>query len=1346
VSPRYIDYVEAHGTATPLGDPIEVEALTQAFSRGTSDRNFCGIGSLKTNVGHMTVAAGVGGLIKVALSLHHEQLVPSLYFEKPNPKISFQNTPFSVVSEGRPWSRGDKPRLAGVSAFGVGGTNAHLVMEEAPVVEQSGSSIGPQLLVLTAKTQGALERAAEQLARHFENGYSSPLADAAFTLAVGRASFQERRFAVSATCEDAAKRLRMPRSEFVAGRAAAVPPEVVFLFPGQSAQYVGMGRNLYAGGGLFKLIVDQCAELFLPFLGCDLRERLFSKSISDDEAREILKRTEFTQPAIFTIEYALARQLVEWGIRPSALIGHSIGEFPAACLAGVFSIEQVVRLVALRGRFMQTMPPGAMLSVRDSAANVLAYLPKDLDLAADNAPEVCVVSGDFQAISGFAQALNERGILAKMLETSHAFHSRSMGDAAKLLGEEVRKLNLSPPRIPIVSTATGTWLTDAEAIDPSYWAKQILSPVRFAPAISAISESTNRVLLEVGPRKTLATLALMRPPDATSLKVYSCLADKADDDTEWFTLLNTIGRLWTEGIAVDFEAFYRGERRLRVALPGYSFERERHWLDLPNTNSNERTKPHVTQVNSMTAEATSAQNSRRDKLIEQLKQLFEQTSGSDFSGASPSSHFMELGIDSLLVTQIALRVKQTFKIPVTFRQLMEELPNFTALATYLEEKMPQEPQQPMREAPPAGLNAVSAPGQFTPALGGQVAASYPMPSFVTSTVSTPNIVNPSALGLTQQLLQLQMAQLSLLQQQMSMVVQSSESVANVGVPQPPVSVISLPQASPVTSIPEKSPSENGSSKSSTAGVSTSGSATEGALEGGQVKYDPQKAFGAIARIYKSSDALTPKQQARLDQLAERYCRKTGKSKAHTQEHRIHHADPRVVTGFKPRIKEIIYPIVTSRAQGCRLWDLDGNEYIDALNGFGSNYFGYSAKFIADALHARIDQGFEIGPQTTLAGESAAIVCELTGMDRAAFCNTGSEAVMGALRIARTVTGRNLVVAFSGSYHGIFDEVIVRDTKTMRSVPAAPGILPEAVQNILVLEYGTEKSLQIIKERAEEIAAVLVEPVQSRRPDFRPRQFLKDVRDVTKRSGTGLIFDEVITGFRVHPGGAQVYYDIKADLATYGKVLGGGMPLGVIAGRNPWMDALDGGQWQYGDDSIPTAGVTYFAGTFVRHPLSMAATHAALTRMKMEGPALQERINLATTEMANELNSFFKSVGAPIEIRHFASLWKTFFVEPQPYGELLFCYLRDRGLHIWDGFPCFLTDAHGKEEIRFIIESFKSAVKEMQAGDFLPGDVTEPVSFDPNQPPVAGARLGRDASGSPAWYVPDPLNAGKYVQI
>ncbi|MBV7338362.1 aminotransferase class III-fold pyridoxal phosphate-dependent enzyme [Chloroflexi bacterium TSY] len=383
------------------------------------------------------------------------------------------------------------------------------------------------------------------------------------------------------------------------------------------------------------------------------------------------------------------------------------------------------------------------------------------------------------------------------------------------------------------------------------------------------------------------------------------------------------------------------------------------------------------------------------------------------------------------------------------------------------------------------------------------------------------------------------------------------------------------------------------------------------------QYKPQsskemKPFGAIARIETNkSDDLTPQQQQWLSEFINRYNAMTSKSKAFTAEHHAYMADPRVVSGFKSKIKELIYPIVASRTNGCRIWDLDGNEYVDALNGFGSNFFGYAHPKITQAVVDQLWLGTEIGPQNPLTGDVAKIICEMTGMERAAFCNTGSEAVMGAMRIARTVTGRKLIAIFTGSYHGIFDEVLVRGTKKLRSIPAAPGIMPSTVENVLVLDYGTEKSLQILRERAHELAAVMVEPIQSRRPDFQPREFLHEVRKITQDAECAFIFDEVITGFRMGPGGAQDFYGIDADIGTYGKVIGGGMSIGVVAGKAKWMDALDGGPWCYGDDSVPEVGVTYFAGTFVRHPAAIVACKAALEILQDEGPALQQRVNNQT---------------------------------------------------------------------------------------------------------------------------------------
>ncbi|MBC8154266.1 MAG: aminotransferase class III-fold pyridoxal phosphate-dependent enzyme, partial [Bacteroidetes bacterium] len=381
-----------------------------------------------------------------------------------------------------------------------------------------------------------------------------------------------------------------------------------------------------------------------------------------------------------------------------------------------------------------------------------------------------------------------------------------------------------------------------------------------------------------------------------------------------------------------------------------------------------------------------------------------------------------------------------------------------------------------------------------------------------------------------------------------------------------------------------------------------------------------------------------------------------------------------------------------------------------------------------------------------------MVCEFTGFDRAALCSTGSEAVLGAMRIARATTGRSLIVAFTGSYHGIMDEVLVRGTKKLKSYPAASGIMPESVQNMLILDYGTDESLRIIKERAHELAAVLVEPVQSRRPEFRPIDFLKEVRTITEAAGTVLIFDEVITGFRMHPGGAQALFGIKADVASYGKVVGGGIPIGVIAGKKAFMDALDGGFWQYGDASFPEVGVTYFAGTFVRHPLALAAARASLQYMKDRGPALQQSLTAKAEFVTDALNAEFSRQQLPFFVAQFGSLWKIKFHEEIPYSELLFTLMREKGIHVWDGFPCFMTDAHTQAELERVVHLFIESVNELiDAGFFKAGRAGAPsvrndVSASLSQPPAPGAKLGRDRAGNPAWFISDPGKPGHYLQL
>ncbi len=398
-----------------------------------------------------------------------------------------------------------------------------------------------------------------------------------------------------------------------------------------------------------------------------------------------------------------------------------------------------------------------------------------------------------------------------------------------------------------------------------------------------------------------------------------------------------------------------------------------------------------------------------------------------------------------------------------------------------------------------------------------------------------------------------------------------------------------------------------------------------------------KRFGPYKPIDRSIPAgFTPAQQAHLDALVARYTARTPKSKAFTQQHRARFADPRAIAGFRPFWKEMVYPIVAQRSKGARIWDIDGNEYVDVTMGFGTNLFGHSPDFVTEAVRKQLDEGVEVGPSSKLAGEVAELFCDLTGNERVTFCSTGSEAVLGAIRLARTVTGRTKIATTSEAYHGICDEVLVRAAGG-KPQPIAPGIPPHAVSEVLVLDWGNPAALDVLRAHAHELAAVLVESVQSRRPEIQPVEFIREIRRITQQSGTALILDEVITGFRAHPGGAQALWNIRADMATYGKIIGGGMPIGAIGGRAEYMDALDGGAWQYGDASFPEIGVTFFAGTYVRHPLAMAAAKAVLERIREAGPALQVELAGRTERFTAELNSMFEAEGAPIRATRFTSM-------------------------------------------------------------------------------------------------------------
>jgi amino acid adenylation domain-containing protein len=584
VSPDSIGYVEAHGTATPLGDPIEVAALTQAFRRGTGRTGFCSLGSVKTNFGHLDAAAGVAGLIKATLALRHRQIPPSLHFESPNPALDLAASPFRVAVRLADWQADGAPRRAGVSSFGIGGTNAHAVLEEAPPAEPSGDSRPFQLLLLSARTSGALEEATARLALWLESHPEVPLADVAHTLRVGRQPFEHRRMLVCASREDALAALRGQDGErLLTRRRESAPPAMAWLLPGQGSQHPGMGRGLYESEPVFRRAIDACAELLAPRLGRDLREILVSSPGAE------LAETRFAQPALFAVEHALARLWLSWGLRPQALIGHSLGEYVAACLTGVLSLEDALTLVAARGELMQGLPTGAMLSVdlsADEARGEIVAAP-GLSLAAVNGPGQCVVSGPVQEIDALAGRLAGRSVPCRRLHTSHAFHSEMMEPILGRFAEIVARVELRPPSMPYLSNLTGTWITAAEATDPRYWTRHLRETVRFGDGVSRLLAELppGAVLLEVGPGQALGRLVRGQAAGRT---VLASMPHPESPESGTAALLHAVGRLWLTGVEIDWQAFQGEERRHRVPLPSYPFQRQRFWVDAPRQRATQK--------------------------------------------------------------------------------------------------------------------------------------------------------------------------------------------------------------------------------------------------------------------------------------------------------------------------------------------------------------------------------------------------------------------------------------------------------------------------------------------------------------------------------------------------------------------------------------------------------------------------------------------------------------------------------------------------------------------------------------------------------------------------------------
>jgi amino acid adenylation domain-containing protein len=1437
VSPDTISYVEAHGTGTALGDPIEVEGLTRAFRQHTGRKQFCAIGSVKTNIGHLEPAAGISGLIKIILSMQHRQLPASLHFEKANPIIPFETTPFKVNTELTAWAS-QGARRACISSFGIGGTNAHLILEEAPAPAPPASEAGRplHLLTLTAKTGSALLSLASRYHALLKNNAELSVSDICFTANAGRSHFAHRLAVLTSSTAELTGQL----SDFAAGQgtttrlhhaqvAGGQTAPLAFLFTGQGSQYAGMGLELYETQPTFRRALEHCDEVLRDYLPLPLLSVLYSGG--DTRQAEKLNETAYTQPALFAFEFALYELWRSWGIVPDAVMGHSLGEYVAACVAGVLSLEDALKLVALRGRLMQSLPQDGEMAVAfiDEArlAEVMSGYEDALSIAAVNAPQNVVISGTRAALQAVSERLRSSGITSHPLNTSHAFHSPLMNPILDEFEQAASGVRYAPARIPLISNLDGLKWETGFVPDAAYWRRHLRETVRFGAGIRTLAGLGFQTFLEVGPHPAL--IAAGKRCLAGEQAVWLPSLQQGQDN--WETLLSSLSKLYLRGVPVDWEGFDGDYPRRRLALPTYPFERRRCWVETPvqsaaapYTETNERTaapplfmttnpppKGHSTPMPEVNNYSAPEQQSiipqtltRQERLLSFMSEKIAGLLHIDVSEMDVHASFLEMGADSIVLIEAIQTIENIFALKLSVRQFFEDLTSVYALTVYLDENLPPEafPAEGVA-APVVPVPAGGEAGAHTNAEGATSLAPRPSPSSqhaptppqavpptpptiapmpVSSNTYAPAVlVERDATQVREEtpLERIVSQQLEAIYQQSRLMAQQLDVLGR----QPVLHPVAAPSEALQGRLPAphearangSGHTDHGNGRSNDNGeagnhpplAATPAPAETGnghdARGNGAPRSSSPTVVSEASRTASTATAAKPAteayvpykpiqpgqiggqtalQQQHLAALIERYTRRTRRSKQLTEEARPVCADSRAMIGFRYSVKEMLYPISAATSRGSRITDVDGNEYIDLTMGMGVHLFGHGAPFITEALNAQLAAGIHIGPRSNLVGEVARLFCELTGMERAAFTNSGTEAVATALRLARTATGRNKIVIFAGSYHGHFDGTLARNQMVegkLVSVPLAPGVQACIAEDILVLDYGTPEALHTIRAHAHELAAVLVEPVQGRRPEFQPAEFLRQLRSLTEEAGVPLIFDEMITGFRVHQGGSQAWFGIKADIATYGKIVGGGMPIGVVAGKSIYLDGIDGGMWNYGDKSFPKADTTFFGGTFCQHPLAMAAAHATLSYLKQQGTSLQARLNETTARFADTLNEWFEQEAIPVKVVHFGSVFRFAYSGNM---DLLFYHLLERGVYVWEWRNCFLSTAHTNEDIAYIIEAVKGAIGDMREGGFLPpspraggGGETDPGSGRGHvqSTPASGASSGNGASAAGAGH-------------
>ncbi|HET9382842.1 MAG TPA: MupA/Atu3671 family FMN-dependent luciferase-like monooxygenase, partial [Streptomyces sp.] len=1408
-----IQYVEAHGTGTEVGDPIEFQALTEAFRESTDRTAYCTLGSAKPVVGHLDSAAGLAGLIKTVLALRHRRIPPLAGFTRPNPALPLDGSPFVLSAAGRPWERdGTAPRRAGVSALGVGGTNAHVVVEEAPETvprpAPAQGEAGPVLLPLSARTPQALTDLAAAYRDRLSGTDAPRPADVLATAAVRRAHHEHRLTLVGGSAAELADAL----GDFLATRTAApadtgpagaatgaapagrdthgprrarwaygtVPREplgpLLFLCAGQGTQRPGMARELATRFPVFRAVLDECEQYYRDTWGGSLLAPL----LDDRTARGVTWPTDLVQPALFAFETALIRLWDTFGVRPELIAGHSAGEYAAFAAAGALSLEDGLHLTAVRGRLMRRRcAPGSMAAVladRTALEELLGELA-GVELAVVNGPGNHVIGGDPKEVSEAVRRLEAAGHQVRVLPGDRAFHCRMVEPMLEEFRGHIAGVRTRPLSIPVISGLDGTVLPAGHVPDTEYFVRQTRERADWAAVLDRCAAQGAGTLLEIGPDATLTGMGRRVLPGPHHV------ASQPRGAAGPAGLFHALGELYGRGLDPEWRGLaLPGEPGRHVPLPTYRFQRTSYWIDAPTVPPVPGPVPAafdgdlpMTTDDSAPVTPTAREEeapSTAGAVLAQVRELAADHLALPVEEVAPDVAFFDLGADSLLLINMIRRLETAFGVRIAMRELFEEADSPERLTTLITERMdPDRAAELLAAAAPPAEQPPAAPVPSPPAAPNVPPAPLPLPSPPAAAATAPNpstapppsavpphapvqsapqtpapapVPAPDAVPahpagnsdlarVVHRQLDMMNGFSELMQQQLTALGTAPAPTAdNRNTPPPAGPAPASEGPAPASAQPAPAPQP---APHTPPGVTPPSGPRPQADTQAPAEHGPRITVARSSGM--AAGALTEAQRAHLEDLTRRLTERTATSKAIAQRHRGVLADSRAVVGFRSATKEMLYPLAARTARGSHLEDVDGNRYVDITMGFGVLLFGHEPAFVNDAVRRYLSGGLRLGPRGEETGRAAELLAELTGFERVAFANSGTEANSAAIRLARAATGRSTIVSFQGSYHGHADNVLGRAVTTdgsTRTVPVSTGIPDAAVADLVVLEYGADSALQALEQLGGQVAAVLVEPVQSRHPGLQPAQFLHRLREVTRRHGSVLLFDEMLTGFRPHQRGAQGVFGVTPDLATYGKCIGGGYPIGAIAGRADIMDGIDGGFWRYGDDSVPPRDTTFFGGTYIQHPVAMAAAEAVLSHLKERGPGLQEALNATTEGLVDRLNRFFEEEEFPVRIARFGSLFR---FEYRGNLELFFHHLLLRGVYVWEWRNFFLSTAHTEEDVALVEHAVRNALHDMRRGGFLvPRNGPRPVpAYEPARAVPAGPAPDHTPSAPPP--IPSP---------